>query len=228
MLVREQRRLLRVRTWVLLVMLTVGCVVAPAAGASSPLVLPSSVSPSIAGSSLTLWVFGVAAPAEPPVLGTNGLVASFEWGGTSLGLPPGARQLGVETTMARGKLFLQVPMSGGSVESNRVRLDSQDSAFAEAPDLPQLVPWSSTPMSSVLIVARDFGSGRLVDVDGSPLPIGSFTCSRPDLEGLREVSMQCFVTRKGPLESGGFSGNRVRALVQTFEGPVLTPAVVLP
>lgn len=209
-------------------MLTVGCVVAPAAGSSSPLVLPTSVSSSIAGTSLSFWVFGVAAPAEPPVLGTNGLVASFDWSGSSLRLPPGARELGVETTMARGKLFLQVAVSGGVVESNRVRLDSQNSVFAEAPDLPQLVPWSSTPKSSVLIVARDFGSGRLVDVDGSPLPIGSFSCSRPDLEGLREVGMQCFVTRQGPLETGGFSGNRVRALVQTPEGPVLTPAVVLP
>ena len=212
----------------MLVMLTVGCAVAPAEGSSSPLVLPSSVSPSIAGTSLTFWVFGVAAPAEPPVLGTNGLVASFTWSGSSLRLPPGGRELGVETTMARGKLFLQVAVSGGVVESNRVRLESQNSVFAEAPDLPQLVPWSSTPRSSVLIVARDFGTGRLVDVDGSPLPVGSFTCSRPDLEGLREVSMQCFVTRQGPLETGGFTGNRVRALVQTPEGPVLTPAVVLP
>lgn len=225
---REQRRLRPVRAWPLLVMLTAGGAVAPAEGSSSPLVLPSSVSPSIAGTSLTFWVFGVAAPAEPPVLGTNGLVASFEWGGSSSRLPPGARELSVETAMARGKLFLQVAASGGVVESNRVRLDSQSSVFAEAPDLPQLVPWSSMPMSSVLIVARDFGSGRLVDLDGSPLPIGSFTCSRPDLEWLREVSMQCVVTRQGPLEAGGFSGNRVRALVQTPEGPVLTPAVMLP
>jgi uncharacterized protein (UPF0261 family) len=37
--------------------------------------------------------------------------------------------------------------------------------------------------------------------------------------------MQCFVTRQGPRETGGFPGNRVRALVQTFEGPVLTPTV---
>lgn len=203
--------------------------VAPAPVESRPLLLPTSVSPSLTGTSLTLWVFGIAAPAEPPVLGTNGAVASFEWLGSSTRLPPGARELTVETSMARGKLFLQVAVDGGVVESNRVRLDAQNSAFAEAPDFPQLVPWSSTPMTSVLIVAHDFGSGRLVDVDGNALPAGSFSCSRPDVEWLREVSMQCFVTRKGPLEaSGGFSGNKVRALVQTAEGPVLTPPVVLP
>jgi len=191
--------------------------------------LPTSVSPSLTGTSLTLRVFGIASPVEPLVLGTNGTVASFEWSGASPRLPPGARELTVETSMARGKLFLQVAVDGGVVESNRVRLDGQNSAFAEAPDVPQLVAWELTPMTSVLIVASDFGSGRLVDVDGRALPPGSFSCSRPDVEWLRGVSMQCFVTRKGPLEgSSGFSGNRVRALVDTPEGPVLTPAVVLP
>ncbi len=163
------------------------------------------------------------------MLGTNGSVVSFEWLGVSARLPPGARELTVETGMIRGTLFLQVAADGGVVESNRIRVDTQNSAFAEPPEVPQLVPWSSTPMTSVLIVAREFGSGRLVEVDGSPLPTGSFTCSRPEVEWLREASMQCFVTRKAPLGGrSGFSGNSVRALVQTPEGPVLTPAVVLP
>ena len=207
-----------------------GCgLVAPVAVDRRPLVLPASVSPSLTGTSLTVRVFGVPLPGEPPVLGTNGSVASFEWLGVSARLPPGARELTVETSMTRGTFFLQVAADGGVVESNRIRVDAQNSAFAEAPEVPQLVLWSGMPMTSVLIVAQDFGSGRLVEVDGSPLPANSFTCSRPDSEWIREISMQCFVTRRAPLGgSSGFSGNSVRALVQTPEGPVLTPAVVLP
>lgn len=214
----------RHRAWSLLLWLA-ACA-PPVEVAPTPLVLPTSVDARGAGATLSLVVFGVPAPLEPPLLGPGGLIAAFTWEGSSSTLP-GARVLSVDTAMPRGRLFLQLAVDGGVVESNRVRLDAANLAFAEPPDVPQLVPWT-TGTASVLIVARDFGSGRLVDVDGRELPVGSFQCTRPASELLRETAMECTVVHRQPLGTTGFAGGRVRALVQTPAGPVLTAAVTPP
>ncbi|MBE2251105.1 MAG: hypothetical protein IAE78_16315 [Myxococcus sp.] len=213
----------------LVVVLACGCGVGPFTPVDArPLLLPLSVDASGTGTRLALRVFGVPGVEEPPVIGPGGLVASFAWGGASPGEPFGARLVVVETTTSRGWLFLQVAVDGGVVESNRVRVDAPGAASAEAPSVPQLVPWATAPMTSVLLVAEDFGSGRLVDAQGRALPDGSVRCERPGPPALRGASMECFVTRQAPLETTGYAGRSVRAVVQTRAGPVLTPEVALP
>ncbi|MBL8919885.1 MAG: hypothetical protein JNJ54_13545 [Myxococcaceae bacterium] len=191
-----------------------------------PLLLPIFADARGAGSTLSLVVFGVPAPLRPPVLGTGGTIEAFSWEGPSTRLPA-ARELLVDTSMPRGRIFLQVTSESGVVESNRVRLDAADVVRAEPPEAPQLVAWEPGT-STVLLVARDVGSARLVDVDGRDLPPGSFRCARPASELLREAAMECTVIRREPLGTVGFTGTRVRAFVQTPEGPVLTAAVAPP
>lgn len=203
-----------------------GCVPPKEVGARL-LLLPISADARGAGSTLSLVVFGVAAPLEPPVLGTAGTVDAFTWGGPSPA-HAAARELSVDTAMPRGRVFLQLATDAGIVESNRVRLDAADVARAEPPEVPQLAPWGTPPDLTVLIVAKDFGSGRLVDVDGRDLPSGSVRCRRPDSELLGECAMECVVTRRDPLGTTGFAGRQVRAVVQTPEGPVLTAPLSLP
>jgi hypothetical protein len=209
-------------SWLLLL----AACVAPVEVPQRPLVLPTSVDARGTGATLSLVVYGVPAPLEPPVLGTSGVVAGFSWQGADLD-KPGGRLLFVDTGLPRGSVFLQLATDGGVIESNRVRLDAATVAFAEPPDVPQLVPWSAGS-AMLLIVARDFGSGRLVDVDGRELPASSFRCARPSSELLREAAMECTVVHRQPLGTAGFPGGRVRALVQTPAGPVLTPAVAPP
>ena len=216
----------RVRAVVPLLLIA-GCA-APVEIGRVPLLLPVSVSAERAGTELRLVVFGLEPmAARPVVLGTQGVVETFEWLGSS-GTKPGGVELIVTTSMPRGKIYLQLAGNdGGVVESNRVRLESAEVVFAEPPELPALVAWSQEP-SSVLIVAQDFGSGVLVDTQGKQLPIGSLRCARAGSDMLREAAQECFITRQQPLSTGGFGGRSVRALVQTPSGPVLTPSVVLP
>lgn len=198
----------------------------PSASLARPLLLPIAITPNRAGVSLQLVTFGIDDGLEPPVLGPGGTVAAFEWSGRSVTFPA-ARELTVETSMPSGHVFVQVVGDAGVVETNRVRIDASTVVVPEPPDVPQLVPWSAGG-SSVLIVAANFGSGRLVDTKGQELPPGSVRCERPQQEPLRAIAMECTVTRQAPLGTTGFGGTSVRALVQTPEGPVLTPAVVLP
>lgn len=201
---------------------------APVPSGVQPLVLPESVGPTgPTGVMLAAWVYGLPRGEEPPVVGTNGILQSFVWGGGPNPGPPGAQYLEVTTSSVGGVLSVQVRLDGGVAASNRVRVESTERVVAEPPRVPQLVP-GRPGTGTVLIVASDFGSGRLVDARGAELPAGAYSCDRSGSPALREAAMRCTVTLRGPLEPQGYSGSAVRAVVQTPEGPVLTPAVVVP
>jgi hypothetical protein len=80
---------------------------------------------------------------------------------------------------------------------------------------------------AVLIVAERFGSGRLVTPEGEALPDASWTCERAP-EELGTIAMLCTVVRGAPLQSGGFRGPAVRAVVDAPGGPLLTLPARLP
>ncbi|MDX2010349.1 MAG: hypothetical protein SFW67_09175 [Myxococcaceae bacterium] len=187
-----------------------------------PLMLPWQSAVAGTGVFISLWVFAVPLAESPPVVGTQGIIRAFSWGGQDVGNPVSARSLDVATSMSGGSFSFSLD----GVASNDVDVVVNGRVVARAPATPQLVPWLPNS-NSVFIVAENFGSGRLVTPEGEPLPPSSFTCERA-AEALREVAMRCEVFRRGPLEPAGFSGASVRATVDTPSGPMLTAEVRLP
>ncbi|MCU0696726.1 MAG: hypothetical protein MUC96_09370 [Myxococcaceae bacterium] len=187
-----------------------------------PLMLPWQSALDGTGVFMSLWVFAVPLGESPPVVGTQGILRTFSWGGRDPGNPVSARTLDVTTSSTGGSLSFVLD----DQRSNQVEVVAGSRVVARPPETPQLVPWLAGT-SSVLVVAEAFGSGRLVTPEGEPLPQGSFTCERA-AEGLREVAMRCEVRRSAPLQTAGYSGAAVRAIVDTPSGPMLTAEVRLP
>ncbi len=189
---------------------------------SQPLLLPWQWTSQGTGLSISLWAFGVTTVAEPAIVGTNGIVQSFSWEPQGPVTPALAREVEVVTSSSNG--VLSFVADGAS--SNGVDVLSMERVSPRAPESPQLIPWREGS-TSVLIVAAEYGSGRLVTPAGEPLPEGSWTCERAD-DALRAVAMRCTVLRRGPLSGVGYGGSSVRAIVSSPTGPLLTPLVRLP
>lgn len=171
----------------------------------------------LSGFELSLWVFGLPPGEEAPVVGSRGVVSSFQYQPSNASTPPLAQELEVETSGTGGSFSL----SFNDVTSNEIV-----GARPQPPRTPQLVPWR-VGTGAVLIVAERFGSGRLVTAEGQALPDASWTCERAPDE-LAAVAMLCTVVRGAPLQVGGFSGSAVRAVVDAPGGPLLTRPVRLP
>jgi hypothetical protein len=189
---------------------------------AQPLLLPWQWTARGTGLSISLWAFGVTTVAEPAIVGTNGIVQSFSWEPQGPVTPALAREVEVVTSSSNGTLSFVA--DGAS--SNGVDVLSMERVTPRAPESPQLIPWREGS-ASVLIIAAEFGSGRLVTPAGEPLPEGSWTCERAD-DALRAIAMRCTVLRRGPLSGVGYGGSTVRAIVSSPTGPLLTPVVRLP
>jgi hypothetical protein len=204
-----------------------GCSAGPPVGESpaQPLLLPWNVQPRGTGFDVSMWAVGFPPGEEPPVVGMNGVVRAFDWlpdDGVAL---PLARELVVELSKSGGSFVVE--LNGGT--SNRIDVPKGGSprpVVPQPPSTPQLVSWRSGT-SAVLVVAERYASARLVTPAGEALPDASWSCERaPD--GLEAIAMVCTVFRAAPLQTGGYPGSSVRAVVDAPGGPLLTLPVRLP
>lgn len=182
-----------------------------------------TLSASGVGGSFRALVFHVDGGLDASPVATNGALISFEWFEGGAGPSP----LELEVVLSDARTRVRVVRAGGG-ESNEIRIEGLGVGAAEPPEVPDLVPWFPGVNPRVLIVGQRFDSGRLVDVNGATPPDGSYRCQRITIESLRECAMECEVFRRQPLQTSGYSGSQIRAIVDTPSGLVLTRAVHLP